>query len=174
MITIVCGTNRESSVSRIISELYQQNLEGFGVDSDILLLEDLPADFLYTALYDKVGQNSAFNAFQERFDASDKVVFVLPEYNGSFPGVVKAFIDGLKYPGSFSNKKAALVGLSSGVQGAVFAMSHMTDILNYLGVQVLALKPKLAQIEMNMREGELTNDLYLDLLKSQAEQLVAF
>ena len=41
------------------------------------------------------------------------------------------------------DKKAALVGISSGVQGAGLALSHLTDIFNYCGMHVLAQKPKL-------------------------------
>lgn len=106
---------------------------------------------------------------------SKKYVFIVPEYNGSFPGVLKAFIDGLEYPGTFKNKKAALVGVSSGVQGAGLALSHLTDILNYCGTHVLALKPKLSRIEANLDEHySLTNQSYKDLLSKQAEMLVKF
>ena len=76
----------------------------------------------------------------EKIQSCDKFVFVVPEYNGSFPGVFKAFVDGLKYPASFKDKKCALVGISSGTQGGALALSHLTDIFNYLGMNVLALK----------------------------------
>ena len=106
--------------------------------------------------------------------SSEKFVFIVPEYNGSFPGVLKAFIDGLEYPGTFRGKKCALVGLSSGVQGAGLALSHLTDIFNYCGMHVLALKPKLARIEANMEDTKITNQLYNDLLKEQALSLLSF
>ena len=67
-----------------------------------------------------------------------------------------------------------MIGISSGVQGGVFAMSHLTDIFNYLGMNVLALKPKLAGIERNLANGKITNDLYNQLLEQQAEKLIQF
>jgi NAD(P)H-dependent FMN reductase len=105
---------------------------------------------------------------------SEKFVFIIPEYNGSFPGVLKAFIDGLEYPSSFKNKKCALIGISSGLQGGGLALSHMTDIFNYLGMNVLALKPKLARIEANFNGEEITDKLYNQLLEEQVELLMNF
>lgn len=174
MITIITGTNRPSSNSRAVANLYATLLAEQGVESQILDLAELPADFTLTALYDNIGQNSAFNQLSSMIGASDKFVFIVPEYNGSFPGVLKAFIDGLSYPNTFRNKKAALVGLSSGVQGSGLAMSHLTDIFNYLGMHVLALKPRLAHIDKNFDGTVITNELYLELLNQQIDQFITF
>ncbi|WP_018478437.1 NADPH-dependent FMN reductase [Pontibacter roseus] len=174
MITIITGTNRPHSRSRAVAELYAQILRERGIDVQILDLADLPADFTTSALYDNVGLNEDFNRLSSAIGASDKFVFVVPEYNGSFPGVLKAFIDGLAYPNTFRNKKAAMVGLSSGVQGSGLAMSHLTDIFNYLGMHVLALKPRLAQFEKNYDGTTITNQLYKELLDQQIEQFIQF
>lgn len=174
MITIVVGTNRKNSVSREVANYYQSILASKSADSQIVDLVDLPNDFIQTALYENNGNNAAFNLLREKVQSSDKLVFIVPEYNGSFPGILKAFIDGLKYPEGVRDKKAALVGISSGAQGAVFAMSHLTDIFNYLGMHVLAIKPKLAGIEGNFVEGKITNSLYNQILNEQAEKLIAF
>ena len=85
------------------------------------------------------GKKRRFSIYsKKKLMAVKKFVFITPEYNGSFPGVLKAFIDGMRYPGTFEGKKCALVGLSAGNQGAALAMSHLTDIFNYLGMNVLA------------------------------------
>lgn len=174
MIKIILGTNRKNSVSKQIALQYQQILKEKGADSEILELEDLPADFIETALYENNGKNEAFNQFHKRVSEGKKFVFIVPEYNGSFPGILKTFIDGMTYPNNFRNKKAALVGLSSGIGGGGIALSHLTDIFHYLGMHVLALKPKLAKIEQNMSDNLLTNKLYLELLHTQAEMLLEF
>lgn len=174
MITIISGTNRQNSVSSKVASLYQNLLQECQVESRIIDLADLPHDFLYTALYDNNGKNPEFNKFLKLIKGSDKYVFIIPEYNGSFPGVLKAFIDGMDYPNTFLNKKCALVGISSGMQGAGIALSHMTDIFNYLGMHVLALKPKLARIEKNFDGEEVTDKLYRELLAVQVKQLLEF
>ncbi|MDO9553556.1 MULTISPECIES: NADPH-dependent FMN reductase [Rhodonellum] len=174
MIQIIVGTNRKNSISRKLASIYQEILNERGAESEIIELKDLPHDFVFSALYENNGKNDAFNALHSRMLVGKKFVFIVPEYNGSFPGILKSFIDGMTYPNSFRNKKCALVGLSSGVGGGGIALSHLTDIFHYLGMHVLASKPKLAKIEENMSDNLLTNRLYMELLRSQAEMLIDF
>jgi chromate reductase len=173
-ITIICGTNRSDSVSFQISKLYQKLLLKHNCESELIDLTDLPNDFAFTALYENSGKNKEFNHFRELMFESQKFVFIVPEYNGSFPGVLKTFIDGLRFPDTFRNKKCALVGISSGIQGAGLALSHLTDIFHYCGMEVLSLKPKLSHIDKNLKEGDFVNDLYKALLEEQVEKLLGF
>lgn len=174
MVKIIVGTNRRNSVSKVIAQVYQSILKERGVESEILELQDLPIDFIETAMYENNGKNEAYNAFHDKIVEGKKFIFIVPEYNGSFPGILKSFIDGMTYPNTFRNKKCALVGISSGIGGGGIALSHLTDIFHYLGMHVLALKPKLAKIEQNMSDNLLTNRLYVDLLQTQADQLLEF
>ncbi len=171
---IVCGTNRKNSVSKIISGIYQNLLQEHGITAEVIDLAELPSDFTHSALYENAGKNDDFNIYRAKMLEAQKYVFIVPEYNGSFPGVLKAFIDGLQFPNTFPDKKCALVGLSSGVQGAGLALSHLTDIFNYCGMNVMALKPKLARIEENMTAEEIDNALYKELLEQQVEKLIRF
>jgi len=173
MITLICGTNRKNSMSKMIALLYKDILKEMDMNSQILNLEDLPEDFTTSALYENAGMDESFNTFRNLMKNTQKMVFIVPEYNGSFPGVLKAFIDGLIFPDTFTDKKCALVGISSGIQGAGLALSHLTDIFNYCGMNVLAQKPKLSRIEENLTENNLSQ-LYHDLLVEQAEKLIEF
>jgi NAD(P)H-dependent FMN reductase len=173
-ITIVVGTNRDNSLSEVIAEHYQTLLQEKGASSQIVNLQDLPADFIISALYKNSGKNPQFNLIREAVVESEKLIFIVPEYNGSFPGVLKAFIDGMPYPKGFEDKKIALVGLSSGVQGGALALSHLNDIFSYLNAHVLGNKVKLIQIEKNMKDGKITNDLYNQLIDVQIEKFLKF
>lgn len=174
MIKIIVGTNRRASISEKIAVQYLEIFEELGQPSEIISLSDLPEDFVFSALYENNGKNPAFNKVHEQVKEGSKYVFIVPEYNYSFPGILKAFIDGMTYPNSFRHKKCAMVGISSGVGGGSIAMSHLTDVFHYLGMHVLAFKPRLAKIEENMSDNLLTNRLYLDLLREQAALLIAF
>ncbi|MEX2593915.1 MAG: NAD(P)H-dependent oxidoreductase [Anditalea sp.] len=174
MIKIIVSTNRKNAISAKIAQHYQNILKDLGAESEIIHLSDLPDDFVFSALYEKKGRNKAFNVIHDKVKSGNKFVFVVPEYNGSFPGILKSFIDGMTYPNSFNNKKCALVGISSGVGGGGIALSHLTDIFHYLGMHVLANKPKLAKIEENMSDDLLTNRFYLELLHIQAQMLIDF
>ncbi|MFT4739066.1 MAG: chromate reductase [Cyclobacteriaceae bacterium] len=171
---IISGTNRSEAVSRQVSQLYQSTLLAKNINAEILDLTLLPKDFLFSSLYENAGKNESFQPFRDKVKQATKLLFVIPEYNGSFPGVLKAFIDGMEFPGAFKNKKAALVGLSAGVQGAGLALSHLTDILNYCGTNVLAQKPKYASIDKNFDGSQFSNKLYHQLMEEQVEAFVSF
>ena len=174
MITIIVGTNRKDSVSQQIARQYAEILKELGVESNILNLMDLPIDYIYSALYENIGKNEQFNRMRSLMNHSKKFVFIIPEYNGSFPGVLKAFIDGLDRTKALVDKKCALIGLSAGDQGAGLALSHFTDILNYCGTNVLAYKLRLPRIGDFMTDNKIDDPLYLSKIHKQAQKLIDF
>ncbi len=175
VITLLVGTNRPNSRASRLATIYAGFLAELSVDYQIINLVDLPADFTSSALYHHAGQNAGFNALAGLLNASDKLVIFVPEYNCSFPGVLKAFIDGLPYPGGLRGKKAALVGLSDGGQGGLLALAHLTDVLMYLGTAVLPQRVRLPFIGKDLTDGnQLSNPLSNQLLREQAAALLAF
>lgn len=174
MLTIVSGTNRPNSRSLSFSLYYQELLKGLGQESGLLDLANMPPDYLVSALYANSGKNEVFNVMRKQMEVSAKYIFVVPEYNGSFPGVLKAFIDGLKFPDTFRGKKAALVGISQGNMGGALALSHLSDILNYMGMNVLAIKPRITSFSNTFVDGKLTNSFLKGLVDEQAKALIEF
>lgn len=173
--TIVASTSRDQSVSSQVAAHYQEILAELGVKATVLDLQQLPIDILETTLYKKVKQpNPAWDRMQEVVSNTDKFIFVIPEYNGSFPGILKIWVDACNFPISFKHKKAALIGISDGTQGSALAMGHFSDVLNYVGTHTLALRPRLIQIGKNMQDGRISNAEYLTFIRLQAEQLLAF
>ena len=94
-----------------------------------------------------------------------KFLFVMPEYNASFPGILKMMMDNSDVKKCWWYKKAALVGLSDGRAGNLRGLEHMTAILNYLKINVLYNKMLLSKI------GEEV-DGNGNLLKSGTEKLI--
>jgi chromate reductase, NAD(P)H dehydrogenase (quinone) len=174
MILIVATTNRKNSKTYKVAEYYQLLLQRMDVESEILSLEHLPEDFAFSALYENSGKNNEFNQSKERMDAAEKFVFIVPEYNGSFPGVLKTFIDGLGWPNSVHKKKAAFVGISDGVLGGAFALSHLTDVFHYLGCHVLSNMVRIPFMKKNFTEGEIHDELIRQLMDEQARALSDF
>lgn len=151
---------------------YYKNL--LAAPSEFIDLKELPQDFSFSALYQNQGKNEDFIPFQEQIDALDKLVFIVPEYNGSFPGVLKTFLDGLRYPDTMKDKKVALVGVSSGVQGNAVGLSHLDDILSYMGANVLGLRVKLGEIYRYFDGEKFSNASYINFLQTQADKLLSF
>ncbi len=175
MIGIIIGTNRKEAVSKQVAAYYEKLLAKKQQSTLLIDLKDMPDNMITSGLYDQAGKSEQFQKrLQEKVDQCQKFIVVVPEYNGSFPGVLKVFIDGLKFPDSVKSKKCALVGVSDGVQGGVLAMSHLTDIFNYLGMHVLALKPKLSRISQHFDGRNFSNPLYAQLIEDQVDGLITY
>lgn len=171
-ITIIAGTNREKSNSALVGSHYARILSSIGAEPLTLDLRMLPHDFIFTDMF---GERSVAmeKVIHDYLEMSGKFVFVIPEYNGGFPGVLKAFVDAVP-PRVFHGKKAGLIGLSSGHAGGLRPLDQFTNVLNYLQVNVLHLKPKLSNIDGAIDAGELTNARAKELLLRHAELMVNF
>jgi chromate reductase len=102
-------------------------------------------------------------------------LLIIPEYNGSFPGILKLFIDSCKYPGSFSGKKAALLGLSTGKYGNVRGVDHFTSVCHYMNLHILPLVLHIPAIHKELNEaGELFKEDTLKFTNEQMDRFIAF
>ncbi|MEZ4908672.1 MAG: NADPH-dependent FMN reductase [Saprospiraceae bacterium] len=143
MISIIVGTNRKNNLSQYIAKYYKKVLENeFGIECELIELEMMPDDVLSKNMYDEV-HPWIDDLIVNKIEKSDKFIFVIPEYNGSFPGVLKLFIDlvTLKDNGdSLKWKKAALIGVASGRFGNYLGLDQFASVLNYLKVNTFAYK----------------------------------
>jgi NAD(P)H-dependent FMN reductase len=170
MITIISGTNRPNSNTLKVAKYYQKALALKGVTTNLLSMESLPATLIATDLYG--GRSAEFSIIQELITATTKFIFVIPEYNGSFPGVLKTFIDACDFPASFYDKKAALTGISSGKYGNIRGIDHFSGICSYLHLNVLPLRLHIPAIKTEFDEnGDFFKE---DTLKFTGEQLDKF
>lgn len=172
MTTIICGTNRENSNSSIISRVYEDLIQKQGEEVSVLYLKDLPKSFAYDEINNL--KSDEFKAVVDKFIIpSDRFVFIIPEYNGGFPGVLKSFMDSVP-PKDFNNKKAALVGVSSGHAGALRPLDHFTNVLHYLKVEVFSNKPKLSSIEALLDDDKLNDEKALERLNKHVESFFKY
>ncbi|RYE18165.1 MAG: NADPH-dependent FMN reductase, partial [Sphingobacteriaceae bacterium] len=80
MLTLIAGTNRTGSSTLKLARYYQQKLTEKGIETTLISLEDLPENFLQTDLYGK--RSTGFEPILKQVNASDKFIFIIPEYNG--------------------------------------------------------------------------------------------
>ena len=151
MVTIISSTNRPGSSTFKVAKYYQKRLAEKGLDAGVLSLEQLPAGLIASDLYGK--RSEEFKAIQEIMTQTQKFLFVIPEYNGSFPGVLKVFIDACDFPASFYDKKAALTGISSGKYGNIRGIDHFTGVCHYMHLNVMPLKLHIAAIKQELDEN---------------------
>jgi len=170
MITIISSTNRPGSSTLKVAKYYQTRLREKGVEAGLLSLSQLPPNLLETDLYGK--RSAEFEPIQDIVTRTDKFIFIIPEYNGSFPGVLKVFVDACSFPESFYEKKAALVGVSSGKYGNIRGIDHFTGVCHYLNLHVMPMKLHIANIRS---EFEANHNLFKeDTVRFTDEQMDKF
>lgn len=173
MVTIIASTNRPGSSTLQVAQYYQKQLAAKGMQTNLLSLAQLPPNLIETDLYGK--RSSAFAQIQDVITNTDKFLFVIPEYNGSYPGVLKVFMDACSFPESFYDKKAALVGLSSGKYGNIRGIDHFTGVCHYLNLHVMPLKIHIASIRKEMdTNGNLTAEDTLRYTNEQMDKFIKF
>ncbi|TCD10347.1 NADPH-dependent oxidoreductase [Pedobacter frigidisoli] len=173
MITIIAATNRPNSNTLKVAKYYQQQLKIKGIESNLFSLEHLPADVLNTDMFGK--RSMAFQKIQDLISETDKFIFVMPEYNGSYPGVLKVLIDACDFPNSFYDKKAALVGVSSGKYGNIRGVDHFTGVCHYIHLNVLPLRIHIPNIKTELDiEGNLIQEDTIKFTNEQIDKFIRF
>ena len=144
-ITIISATNRPDSNTEKVAHYYHSILKNKGIESKVLSLKNLPESVLHSDLYGKRSEE-----FQQIIDEfvihQEKFIFIAPEYNGSFAGVLKVFLDAVP-PRLWTDNKACLIGVSTGRAGNLRGMEHLTNILNYLKVNVYHNKLPISRVD---------------------------
>jgi len=170
MITIISSTNRTGSSTLKVAHYYQKRLRELGAEAGVLSLFSLPANLLQTDLYGS--RSEAFEPIQDIVTKTDKFIFIIPEYNGSYPGILKVFIDACSFPESFYEKKAALVGISSGRYGNIRGVDHFTGVCHYIHLHVMPLKIHIPSVHKELdADGNFFKE---DTIKYTDEQMVKF
>lgn len=173
MITIIAGTNRPNSNTLKVAKYYQNQLSEKGLQTTLFDLKDLPNNFIADNLYGKKTED--FDKIQELITNTSKFLFVIPEYNGSYPGVLKTLIDACAFPESFYDKKACLVGISSGKYGNIRGIEHFNGVCAYLHLHVMPLRLHIPNIKQELNEnGELFMEDTLKFTNQQMDKFVVY
>ncbi len=173
MITIISGTNRPNSNTLKVAKYYQNRLAQKGLKTNLINLQDLPPNLIASDLYGK--RSEEFEKLQEIVTQTTKFLFVIPEYNGSFPGVLKVFIDACSFPESFYDKKACLVGISSGKYGNIRGIDHFNGVCGYLHLNVMPLRIHISNIKSELNEkDELFKEDTVKFTEEQMEKFVSY
>lgn len=166
MYTIISATNRTGSHTEKVAKLYQEILKDKGVEAKIFSLKNLN-------VFEKNGD--FLNAANDFLISAQKFIFIMPEYNGSYPGVLKAMIDISDVKNTWWNKKALLVGISTGRAGNLRGMDQITGTLQHMKMIVHHNKLPISVIDKVMDEsGRITNKSTLQAIDEQLEEFINF
>ena len=173
MIALIIGTNRPGSNTRKVAGQIRQIYAELKTPLHVLDLAELPPEIFSPASYAE--KPKAFRLFADAVLAAAGLHVVTPEYNGSVPGVLKYFIDMLKFPESFEGRPVCFTGLSAGVWGALRPVEQLQAIFGYRNAHVFPGRVFLPQIHSLLDEaGKLKDAELVERLRQQAEGFVDF
>lgn len=166
MITIISASSRNDNNSKKVALTYALLLKNRGIEAQLLALDE----------YEIYHRNEAFNKMESDFlIASDKFIFVIPEYNGSYPGVLKLMIDNSDIAKCWYHKKVLLTGVSSGRAGNLRGMEHITGCLLHMKMLVHPNRLPLSAIESLIgEEGVINNASALKAINHQIDEFLPF
>ena len=156
MITIVSATNRIGSFTAGVAATYAELAEKNNISFRLVELTSFPEVPVTDNIYRK-GENPLRTFAHEVFNVSDRLLLVVPEYNGSFPGILKTVID-CADPEIFRSKKVALTGVASGRAGNLRGMDHLTGVFQYLKSHVYYDKLPLSSIRGLVNGNQIVSD----------------
>jgi NAD(P)H-dependent FMN reductase len=127
-IVVIPGTNRAGSLSAKLAALVVADYQALSCTVDLLDVA-LEPEFLDPGAYKQ--PKPAITARVARFMKADGVVFIVPEYNGSYPGVLKLFIDMLPEREGFPHRPCAFIGHAAGRFHGLRAVEHLQAVAAY-------------------------------------------
>lgn len=173
MILLVSGTNRPGSQTLRVTKIFKRLYEQAGAQAEILDLQELPHSLFQPSAYEK--KPAEFVAINAKVLSSSGLVIVTPEYNGSFPGVLKYFVDMLQFPESFDKRPVAFVGLAAGMFGALRSVEQLELIFAYRNAFLFNERIFLPKVGSQLNEkDEFVVPLTEKLAKDQVTNFIRF
>ena len=130
-------------------------------DDCIRLLEHFTNDEGTSIVY----RNFNDDDIQYQLEKSEKIVMVIPEWNASIPYTLKKTIDESGWPSSLKNKTIGLIGTSGGHGGNMLGVSHLSDILHYVGADINKHKVYVPYVNEDKKKDNDIGTLILELMK---------
>jgi NAD(P)H-dependent FMN reductase len=171
-IHILSSTDRPGSNALKVSNYVKDFMDG-KTEVDLFSLKDFPyAD----VVGGKYGEDiESVTAFNDAFLDADGYLFVVPEYNGGFPGVLKVFIDYLPFPDAMYKMPVSFIGEAAGSFGALRPVEHLQQILSYRKALIYSERMFISGVGKNFdRESGLKSDMLQGLLEDQLNGFITF
>lgn len=174
MIQVIVGTNRKGSRSNQLADLVLTYFEKHGARAEKISLEDFSWESLEEGLYGIDNVPESFKSAISKVDQASGLYIICPEYNGSYPGVLKTFIDYWSYPRSFDHRPVCFMGLG-GKFGGLRPVEHLQQVFGYRDAFVFPERVFLQNVwESLSKEGKITDKVAEELLDRQVKHFIKF
>jgi chromate reductase len=169
-IAVFVGSLRKQSINlslaKAVEKLSPAGVEFVYADLNLPLFnQDLEADFPAKA-----------SELKTLVESADGVLFVTPEYNRSFPGVLKNAIDWTSRPwgkNSFASKPAAIIGAALGALGTAQAQAQLRNVVYFLDMPLLGQPEVYLNAKTSFNPDGSLADNSVDFIRSFADTFIS-
>jgi NAD(P)H-dependent FMN reductase len=165
MYTIISATNRKGSNTLKVAKQYQSFFKSMQVDTTLYTLEN------FTSMH----RDGHFDTLEkEILIPTEKFIFIMPEYNGSFPGIFKLLMDISDIKQCLYYKKVMLVGVANGRAGNLRGIDNMTNMCHYMKMDVFHEKLPLSNISAELNEDAFFKENTIQSIQHQIEGYINY
>jgi NAD(P)H-dependent FMN reductase len=166
MITIISGTNRKNSNTRKVALEYQRLLQEKNIETQLLLLDEK----------DTTIRNKTFMEVEEELlKPAQKIIIIMPEYNGSYPGILKLMMDNTDVSKVWWHKKVLLTGVATGRAGNLRGMEHLTGSLLHMKMLVHPNRLPISLVDKLLdADDHFVDEAALRAIDNQLEEFLEF
>lgn len=185
-INVILGSSREASLGKSLFNYlvnqqndYQQQID---LSLNFVAVGDYQLPFFYEALPPMNNHDRQLpteqQAWLEDMAAADGYIFLTPEYNHSFPAVLKNALDYLA--GQCAQKPAIVMSYSDNIRGGQFGGVDLGPVLTRLGFFVLPPQVVIGNVQKNFQaDGQLladapSKDFYTNVLRTTVQKIAFY
>src|SRR5256885_10969533 len=155
VIPVILGTARQGRESEHAARfVFEQTRKRAGVETEFIDVRSLPMRL------DDAGEQMKDPAFSATIERCDGLLIVTPEYNHSYPGLLKHALDmNLK---EYIHKAVGLCGVSAGPFGGTRVIEHLLPVMRELGLVTTFTDVNFSNVRKLFNEkGELLDESFV-------------
>lgn len=172
MIYVISGTNRKNSVSLKVARWIENEIRSLGNAVEIIDLASLPLEVLHAGNYEKE-KPTGISEVIAKLNKAEGLYFVVPEYNGSFPGILKYFIDYFSYPETFEYRPVAFTGLGWR-WGGLRPVEQLQQVFNYRNAFIYPERIFINNAPNIVQDNAINDESITKLLQKQIKGFMKF
>jgi NAD(P)H-dependent FMN reductase len=165
-IPVILGTARQGRESEHAAHfVFEQTKKRAKVETELIDVRSLPMRL------DDAGEQMKDPAFSATVERCDGLIIVTPEYNHSFPGLLKHALDmNLK---EYIHKAVGICGVSAGAFGGARVIEHLLPVMRELGLVAIFEDVNFGKVGTLFDErGNLLDESYVRRVDKFLDELI--
>ena len=166
MITIIAASNRGDNNTKKVAHEYQRFLGEKNIQCCLLSLDEI-------RIFER---DAAFIEMEKTYLVpAEKFIIIMPEYHGSYPGILKLMIDNTDVSKVWWHKKVLLTGVSTGRAGNLRGMEHITGSLLHMKMLLHPNRLPISLVDKLMDENSHFSDVAtIKVIDNQLQEFINF